>query len=388
MSIRVLMLGPFPRSLSRIDGGVAAATTYLSQALASHPDIELIGVRLAGRAVMRGSASDLGWPVVNFDLGRFGVSTMFYAQRHRFQSLLGRYRPDLIHSQGADASGYLAVRSGYPAIVTVHGILTECANLRSSMVWRLRERAQAWITEGFVVERASNVIAISPYVSRHYQGRLRGKVFDIPNAIAPSYFRLHRCPDPGRVLFAGRITSGKGIADLVQAIARLPATAYRVVLAGAEPDVAFASTLRALISSSGLEDRVTFRGLLGEQDMLDEFARASVLVLPSYQETAPMVIQQAMAARLPVIATRVGGSPDLIEHDVSGLLFETGNIVGLSRELLRLRHDPDLGIRLADSAHRKAVDSFGADQVGRATLAAYKEVLKAACRPSNPAQDP
>lgn len=376
MTIRVLMLGPFPRSLSRIDGGVAAATTYLSQALVAIPGIELIGVRLAGHAVTRGPAEDIGWPVVNFDLGRLGVSTMFYAQRRRFRSLLRQYRPDVIHAQGADASGYLAVKSGYPTIITIHGILTECANLRSSLIWRLRERAQAIINEGVVIKRARNIIAISPYVSRYYQGRLRAEVFDIPNAIAASYFSLRRRPEPGRVLFAGRITGGKGIADLIRALARHPEAADRVVLAGATPDPAFASNLRSLVARLGLADCVEFLGLLDETRLLEEFARASLLVLPSHQETAPMVIQQAMAASLPVVATRVGGIPDMIKDGESGLLYEAGDIEGLSRALLLLRRDAELGARLAASANRRAVLSFGADRVADATLATYLHVLK------------
>jgi glycosyltransferase involved in cell wall biosynthesis len=378
MRIRVLMLGPYPRSLSRIDGGVAAATTYLSQSLASLPEIELIGVRIAGRAVTQGPADYLGWPVENFELGRFGVSTLFYAQRRRFFALLDRYRPHLVHAQGADVSGYLAIRSGYPAIVTVHGILTECANLRSNPIWRLREKAQARITEGFVVKRAKNLIAISPYIGRYYRRRLQAKSFDIPNAVAPSYFSVCRRPEPGRVLFAGRITRGKGIADLVQAVARHPDAAERVILAGATPDADFASTLKSIVSAAGLDDRVTLPGLLSEKELLDEFSRASVLVLPSYQETAPMVIQQAMAARLPVVATRVGGVPDMIEHEVSGLLCDPGDIDGLSGALLRLRGDTELGVRLAASAHQQAAATLTADRVAQATLAAYRQVLESA----------
>lgn len=372
------MLGPFPRSLSRIDGGVAAATTYLSQALVKRPDIELAGVRLAGRAVTRGAAENLGWPVANFELGRFGVSTMFYAQRRRFQSLLRRYRPDLIHAQGADVSGYLAVRSGYPTVVTIHGILAECAKLRSSLIWRLREKAQAWMTEEFVIERAKNIIAISPYVSRYYASRLKANVFDVPNAIAPSYFGLIRRPEPGRILFAGRISTGKGLTDLVQAIARRPEIADQVLLAGAAADGEYVSELKSLIARSVRGDRIKLLGLLDEQALLEEMARASILVLPSYQETAPMVIQQAMAARLPVVATRVGGVPDLIEHEVSGLLFDPGDVDELARLLLRMREDPGLGERLAAAAHRTATESFESDRVAEATVAAYREALSIA----------
>jgi len=371
------MVGPFPRTPMRIDGGVAAATTYLSQALTQEPGIDLIGVRVVARASASASGNELGWPVVNLELGRFSVSTFFRQQQWQFESLLRQYKPDLIHAQGADSSGYLAVSSGRPAVVTIHGILNECAKLRTNPVRRLREYAQAWITEQFVVERAKHIIAISPYVASYYESRLRGAIHEIPNAISPAFFEVQRRPERGRLLFAGRISKGKGVIDLVTAVAREPQAVSNVILAGTVPDRGFASQLRDAIDRTGQADRVKLAGLLDERMVLAEFARASALVLPSYQETAPMVIQQAMAAGLPVVATRVGGVPAMIEQDVSGLLFEPGDVGELRRLLQRLQEDSHLGQRLAAAARARAEEHFTAERVAAATRAAYERVLDA-----------
>lgn len=369
------MLGPFPRSLSHVDGGVAAATMYVSHALTKLPGIELIGVRVVGGSSRAGPTEDLGWPVHDLPLARFSVSTLFRRQRQLLDSLLRQYEPDLVHAQGADASGYLAVKSGYRAIVTIHGILTECARLRTSLVKRMRELAQARITEYSVVERAEHVIAISPYVSNYYSGRLRGSIYDVPNAISPRFFAVERRPEPGRLLFAGRISKGKGLIDLVRAVSMRPAAVGKVILAGAIPDREFESELRAEIRAYRAESRFELVGLLDEDALLTEFSRAAVLVLPSYQETAPMVIQQAMAAGLPVVATRVGGIPFLVEHDVSGLLFEPGDTPAFSDLLLRLEQDPRLGEALAAVARARATDAFTAERVASATRSAYEKVM-------------
>jgi len=379
--MRVLMLGPFPRSLSQIDGGVAAATTYLCQSLAVLPGIELIGIRLGGRGVTQGITEDLGWPVVNCELGRFAVSTMFSLQRRRFSELVRYFRPDIVHAQGTDASGYLAVRSDCPTIVTVHGILTECAKFGTKPIGRWREKVQARITERLVVERAKHVIAISPYVTDYYRNRLRAHIYDVPNAIASTYFEVPRQPEIGRVLFAGRVSPGKGIADLVQAIRLRPESAKQVVIAGKSPDADFERQLRTAVMNTGLADRFHFAGLMPEEALLREFARASVLVLPSYQETAPMVIQQAMAAGLPVIASRVGGIPNLIEHNVSGLLFEPGSVEELAHLLMRVQNEPELSVRLSGAARQIAAEKFSCDLVARATLSAYQKVLDGARPP-------
>ncbi len=124
----------------------------------------------------------------------------------------------------------------------------------------------------------------------------------------------------------------------------------------------------------GLGSRVTMAGLLEEQSLIEEFRLASALVLPSYQETAPMVIQQAMAAGLPVIATRVGGIPDQIEHDHSGLLFEPGDVVELCSLLRRLNVEGGLGERLAAAARVTAANTFTSARVAEATKRAYEQI--------------
>jgi len=374
--LRVAIVGPFPRSSAQIDGGVAAATLYLSRALARHPAVDVVGVRISASGKHHSVASDFEWPIEEIDLGRFSVSTMFSRQLRQFKSLLDDLRPDVVHAQGADAAGYLAVKSGYPAVVTVHGILSECAKYRTNLVGRGREMLQSFVTEQLVVTRAPHVIAISPYVTRYYSNRLRGAVYDVPNPVAQEYFHVQRQPEPGRFLFAGRISLGKGLLDLVRAVAMERTCVSRVVMAGAAPEHEFRARLEREISESGVAALVELRGLVDEQSLLEEFAISSALILPSYQETAPMVVEQAMAAGLPVIATRVGGIPDMIEDGVSGLLIEPGDVEALRHQMRRLAGERTLGERLAECARARARDYFSAERVAESTLSVYRSVLK------------
>src|SRR5262245_40968376 len=108
-SVRVLMIGPYPRAADKIDGGVAAATTYLSQALARRTDVELIGVRVARDGRDQPEDRTFGWPIADLPLGRLSLSTNFFPQRRRLRELLARYEPQVVHAQGADLAGLLAV---------------------------------------------------------------------------------------------------------------------------------------------------------------------------------------------------------------------------------------------------------------------------------------
>ncbi|MEI2791149.1 MAG: glycosyltransferase family 4 protein [Steroidobacteraceae bacterium] len=337
--MRVMMLGPFPRSLNRIDGGVAAAVTYLAQALVLQSNLELIGIRVAKSSDCDSTQSrEFDWPVVDLPLDAGSVSTLFWRQKKRFREFVDQYRPDIVHAQGADLSGLLAVGCNVPAVVTIHGVLGECAKLQTDPVVKARDMLQSFLTEKPTVRRAHDVISISPYIAHYYANDIRGRIHDIPNPVAPHFFDVRRVPERGRFLFAGRIAKGKGVLELVRAAGLNPDCVQKIVLAGGTADKVYENEVRQEVQRSGLASRVDFAGLLDEPTLLSEFARAEALVLPSYQETAPMVVQQAMAAGLPVLATRVGGIPFQIEDGISGLMFDAVDVPGLAA-LFRQRQD-------------------------------------------------
>ena len=176
-------------------------------------------------------------------------------------------------------------------------------------------------------------------------------------------------------MFAGRISKGKGVLELIRAVALGGDAVRKVILAGATPDKEYENLVRRLIAESGLADRIEFVGLLSETALIDEFARAEALVLPSYQETAPMVVQQAMAAGLAVIATRVGGIPYQVEHDVTGLLFDPVDVEQLSSLLRRLAEDCGLRARLGDAAKMVATARYEARTIAKATYQVYESIL-------------
>jgi glycosyltransferase involved in cell wall biosynthesis len=296
------------------------------------------------------------------------------------QDLVRQHRPDIIHGQGVDVAGYLSVNLGLPSVVTVHGLLSENARYQTHFTTRARAIVAGMLTERRTIRRATDLIAVSPFVTEYYGPQIAGRVHDVPNAISPRFFGLKRVPERGRYLFAGRIAHGKGLFDLLHAIAGNVSTVTNVVLAGAAPDKSYESEVRRESERLGLSNVVTFAGLLNEEELLGEFSRSEALLLPSHQETAPMVIQQAMAAGLPVIASRVGGIPHQIQHDATGLLFEPGNVDELTGMLRRLASDGSLGPRLGTAARKAAGERYDANEVARATISVYECVLGASAR--------
>jgi glycosyltransferase involved in cell wall biosynthesis len=240
---------------------------------------------------------------------------------------------------------------------------------------RLRSLLSGILLERPTVRHAKQLISISPYVTAHYGNLIGGRVHEVPNAIARKYFETQRAPEEGRLLFAGRLIKRKGVLDLVRAVAASRRPEIRLIIAGAITDPDYERIVRSEAARLGIADRMEFCGLLSECRMLDEFGRAEALVLPSYQETAPMVVQQAMAAGLAVIATRICGVPYQVKHETTGFLFEPGAVEELAALLRRFGSEPSLASRVGGAAREIALERYHSARVADATVRVYESMI-------------
>ena len=123
---------------------------------------------------------------------------------------------------------------------------------------------------------------------------------------------------------------------------------------------AYGKYLLSLIRGYGLQDKIIVLGKLTEQEMKEQFLKASVFVCPSILENSPNTIGEAMLLGVPVVAAEVGGIPDMITHEEDGLLFEGGNVAELAKAVLRLFEDKEeengqtLAQRLSGNARKRA----------------------------------
>ena len=161
------------------------------------------------------------------------------------------------------------------------------------------------------------------------------------------------------LICVGRLSPEKGQAGLLRAFAQLRERHedVRLRLVGDGPD---RNALEALAAELGLTDRLTFLGRLNENDTLAEIAESDLLVLPSFMEGLPIVLMEAMALGVPVVASRVAGIPELVEDESAGLLFAPSDWGGLARCIERLLTDGPLRKSLAEQGKRKVLAEFDA----------------------------
>jgi glycosyltransferase involved in cell wall biosynthesis len=151
---------------------------------------------------------------------------------------------------------------------------------------------------------------------------------------------------PLRIGYVGRLTPVKGVDVLLRALLQLPPAAeYQAHLFGdPQQEPAYAAELRALASS---QSKIQFHGRFGREALASVYSQMDVLVAPSvWYENNPLVIQEAFAAGVPVVASRLGGMAEFVTHNVNGLLFEAGDPASLAAALTNLLAQPDLLPRL------------------------------------------
>jgi glycosyltransferase involved in cell wall biosynthesis len=161
--------------------------------------------------------------------------------------------------------------------------------------------------------------------------------------------------EPPEILFAGRLSSEKGVLELVEAADGIP-----LVVAGDGP-------LRYRVPGA--------LGFVPHAELRRLYERAAVVACPSYREGYGMVCAEAMAHGRPVVASAVGGLLDLVVDGETGLLVPPGNVVALRAALRRLLDDPELRRRMGEAGRARARERFSWAATTQATIAAYEEAL-------------
>ncbi|HLJ72972.1 MAG TPA: glycosyltransferase [Thermoanaerobaculia bacterium] len=184
----------------------------------------------------------------------------------------------------------------------------------------------------------------------------------------------------------GRVTRFKGIESFLHAAAlvakEFPAARFVIVGDGVgrtatlAKDAAYFRELNQLVAELGIQDRVVFTGFRADVESI--FADLTISVQPSLSEGLSNVVLEAMAARAPVIATRVGGTAEAIEDGVTGLLVPPADPQAIANAMRRLLAAPAFAKQLGDAARERARERFSIDRLANDTGRFYESLLQKA----------
>ncbi|BCM65650.1 hypothetical protein EASAB2608_00984 [Streptomyces sp. EAS-AB2608] len=368
-------------------GGAGVHVEFLARELAALVDLE---VHCWGEGRGDGVVRHRPWSALdgsNDALRTFSVDLAMAA------ALEGR---ELVHSHTwyANLAGHLAkLQYGVPHVITAH-------SLEPLRPWKAEQLGGGYALSGWAertaVEAADAVIAVSGAmrddVLACYPALDPARVHVVHNGIDTGLYRpdhgtdalVRHGIDPARpyVLFVGRITRQKGVPHLLRAVRDIDPGAQVVLCAGAADTPEIDREFQELFEELRRVRAGVFwiPQMLPRTEVIQLLTRAAVFVCPSVYEPLGIVNLEAMACGTPVVASRVGGIPEVVADGRTGLLVDAdGDFAsGLARALDTVLGDPAAARRMGEAGRARAVGEFGWDAVARRTAGLYEEILKQA----------
>jgi glycosyltransferase involved in cell wall biosynthesis len=236
------------------------------------------------------------------------------------------------------------------------------------------------IMQHFVAKRMDRVIAVSDVSAEDTKNvfKLRDEqVRVVPNGIDTDVFRKvdEVKKEPNSVLMVGNTEDRKkGVVYLIKAIQLLKDDLdVRLSIVDRQGD--FTKYAPRLVAEHGVQDRVTFTGRLGVDELVNRYSASEVAVTASLYEGFGLPCAEAMSCGTPVVATKAGALPQIVGDDGAGILVPPADPPALARAIRRLLSDGSLRQSMGIAARKRIEESFSWEIAAKKTLAVYEEVM-------------
>lgn len=264
---------------------------------------------------------------------------------------------------------YVLIKKEKPDVIDVNSIEFTYAAIAASLsgvpcIWHIHEKCiggwRHWLKEKWLRIFANEVIFISKSIRTGY------KNIKEPNSVLYNFFEIPKLPArveisaKPRLSIVGLIQPSKGVFDFVRICKRLKDNELcfsATFIGGGDPNTL--SSLKTFLCDLDMEKGINFAGLITSPH--DIYCNIDILIHPSYIDSLPRVIMEAMAYGVPVVASRVDGIPEMVVHGKSGYLFEAKDIDTASLYVKELIEDPSKRTEMGKYARKRAREIFDAD---------------------------
>ena len=372
--MKVFLVGDFPKD-DKTYGGVEGVLVNLTNELILRKELELVLVSTS----------------LNTDFSRFATlcktytlnfRNSFITARQKFNEIYNTENPDIIHLQGS-VPGVLLYKNEYHKkfIVTQHAILNQerlwQVSLKRSLLFSLKMRI-----ENYYFKKLNNLIFISKYNQDLYFERFdKSESFKhvlIPNPVNTIFFETGSDSVPQKqneMYFVGEIKKRKGLHVLLRAMHVLKQNGSNSILhvIGGFKELNYKKEILDLLSSLDLTENIVFCGWKNQIEIISYIKNIPVFVLPSFQETLPLSIAEAMCQGKVVVATDICGIPEMIENNKSGYLFPPDDHIELAGVLDKIFQNTELREGFSKKA-TIASKRYKAENVVNKTIEFYKSI--------------
>ena len=287
---------------------------------------------------------------------------------------------DIIHGQGRSGAWIPhKVSESTSCLTTYHGLISiESAREKRNPL----QKVDGWLHKKFAsalekrpLDRAKGIVYVSEAtknVVHEIHGGTQKPQKVIYNGFKGEFSTETERPQSIYLVFVGRLHPIKGLDALIQAMPEVNKF-IKLVLVGDGP---MRSELERLIRKEDLRERVILTGALPKEEAMAWMEKGFALILPSYFETQGIVLLEANAKKVPVLAGYAGGMKEVVIDNYNGLFFEPGNPQDIAQKINQLYESPDYQKRLGENGQKLVKERFHWDLIGKQTEEYYYKVLQ------------
>lgn len=379
MKIKIALIGGVS-NFDIIKGGVESVVYNLSTRFNNFSEIEFY---LLGNNIKERSIGNTHFRNLTFPIPLLGTTINLILFRYKIINLIDEaIKPDIFHFQGTIP--YLLLlnkKIRYRSVITQHAILSEEIKYQTNFHQKIKFGIKV-LLERYNLKKIKNLIFISKYnldfVFNQYPSMKNIRHQLIHNPVHPIFFNKYNINDNSlKLYYVGELKKRKGLHDLLYALKILAERGINIKLEviGDFIEPEYQKFIFSIIAHSNIKELVSFHGWQNKEGIIKISSQCNVFVLPSYQETLPVSIAEAMALKKVVIATNLPGVKEMIEDGKSGLLYSKGNINELTDKIEFLFNNLNLLVKIGEAASARAKSMFDPNNILKETIDFYKEII-------------
>ena len=373
--IRVVMLGPYLEE-HRKHSSIAIHTDLLAKHLSEIEDIELHVITI-GNEEGRFKEGDIDVHVVKKSiLYPFCIPGLVWRLRHEIIEI----NPDVVHAvvSGTFYSTVVTlVQKKYPTLLSVRGIISKEAKFKKGIL-RILDMLIEIPNDMYVLSKVPSIIVCSPQMNEMVGMKTSSKIYVIPNGIDFDEIQKIEVEDRLKhpaILLMGTYSIKKGIDILLNTIPIIRKEIPNLYVYIAGKSGSNDDNLKQLAKELNIEENVNFLGFVSGEEKYAYYKSADIYVHPSRYEPFGVVLLEAMACGKPIVASRVGGIPFVVEDGKTGLLFKSENVEELAEKVMLLLRNKELRVKMG-KAGRVRAKLFTWERSAEMTVEVYKEVIE------------
>ncbi|MEO7523626.1 MAG: glycosyltransferase family 4 protein [Ferruginibacter sp.] len=378
--MRVMILIPgLPLNMSNVKGGVHSAVRNLLKGFTGHDiDVRVVSFSREVLADTKVVITDRIEIYYCYE-GSYPYHSINYLLNgpNILRKHIKDFNPDVIHFQEGASFMLTRIKGLYhkKILQTIHGMSLAEAKRKKKIKDKI-----TWYFNGVlqVATLPKNIIHLSNFSVNLFKKRKIINSAVIPNAIIPEYFELpSKLKTSNTLLYIGIIDNNKNLIFLLESLKVLISKNkfFTLNVLGDFINEVYKDLITGYIKRNKLEAFVNFQGWVNQATVLKFIEESDVLVVSSKHESLPMVIAESMAAGKVVVASNVGGIPEMIEDNVNGFLFKLDESNGLVKILEQLYNNDEKINAISIMARKNARERYHCENVAKKTMEFYEKIV-------------